>query len=148
MWCEARAGAGVSFIFTSEQGAPSLSMSPLPLDVLHVAPVSWIAVLQPKNLSRDMRRHVPPHDAGVLREQQRTGGILSVKEGTTFAKIALLGNYMAASFVAAADRHGGTLITGEAAQTANQLVVPPPTMGRQASIRPVELTCSLSFALP
>jgi hypothetical protein len=37
------------------------------------------------------------------------------------AVIALLGNYMAMSFVTAADGHGGTLIT-EAAQTANQLV--------------------------
>jgi transposase len=27
-------------------------------------------------------------------------------------------------------------------------VVPLPTMGRQASIRPVELTCALSFAPP
>jgi hypothetical protein len=37
------------------------------------------------------------------------------------SKLALLGNYMATSFVSAADGHGGTLIT-EAAQTANQLV--------------------------
>jgi hypothetical protein len=38
-----------------------------------------------------------------------------------------LGNYMATSFVTAADGHGGTLIT-EAAQTANQLVpFPNPT---------------------
>jgi hypothetical protein len=37
------------------------------------------------------------------------------------SKLALLGNYMATSFVAAADGHGGTIIT-EATQTANQLV--------------------------
>ena len=41
------------------------------------------------------------------------------KNGTHIAKLALLGNYMAASFVTMADGHGGTLIT-EAAQTANQ----------------------------
>ena len=40
---------------------------------------------------------------------------------THSAKVALLGNYMAASFVTVADGHGGTLVT-EAAQTANQLV--------------------------
>jgi hypothetical protein len=40
--------------------------------------------------------------------------------GTHIAKIALLGSFMAASFVAAADGHGGTLFT-DAAQTANQL---------------------------
>ena len=54
---------------------------------------------------------------------------MSVKEGTHIAKIALLGNYMAASFVTAADGHGGTLIT-EAAQAANQLVpLPTPHTG-------------------
>jgi hypothetical protein len=35
---------------------------------------------------------------------------LSVKDGTHIAKIALLGNYMATSFVTATDGHGGTLI--------------------------------------
>jgi hypothetical protein len=50
-----------------------------------------------------------------------TGGILSVKDGAHIAKLALLGNYMATSFVTAADGHGGTLVT-EGAQTANQLV--------------------------
>jgi hypothetical protein len=42
-------------------------------------------------------------------------------DSTHSVKLALLGNYMATSFVTAADGHGGTLIT-EAAQTANQLV--------------------------
>jgi hypothetical protein len=51
-----------------------------------------------------------------------TGGTLTVKDGTNIAKLALLGNYMATSFVAAADGHGGTLI-GEKTQTANQLVL-------------------------
>jgi hypothetical protein len=57
-----------------------------------------------------------------------TGGIRSVKDGAHFAKIALLGNYMATSFVTAADGHGGTLIT-EAAQTANQLALTTPQTG-------------------
>jgi hypothetical protein len=43
------------------------------------------------------------------------------RKGTHIATIALLGNYMATSFVTAADGHGGTLIA-EAAQTANQLM--------------------------
>ena len=48
---------------------------------------------------------------GYSENSRDTGGILSVKEGTHIAKIALLGNYMATSFVTAADGHGGTLIT-------------------------------------
>ena len=57
---------------------------------------------------------------GFSENSSDTGGILSVNEGTHIAKIARLGNYMATSFVATADGHGGTLNT-EAAQTANQL---------------------------
>jgi hypothetical protein len=56
---------------------------------------------------------------GYSENSSNTGGTLSVKDGTHIAKLALLRNYMATSFVAAADGHGGTLIT-EAAQTANQ----------------------------
>ena len=40
-----------------------------------------------------------------------TGGTLTVSDGRHAASIALLGNYMAGSFVAAADGHGGTLVT-------------------------------------
>ena len=40
-----------------------------------------------------------------------TGGTLTVSDGRHAASIALLGNYMAGSFVATADGHGGTLIT-------------------------------------
>jgi trimeric autotransporter adhesin len=39
------------------------------------------------------------------------GGTLTVSDGRHTAAFALLGNYMAASFVAAADGHGGTLVT-------------------------------------
>ncbi len=40
-----------------------------------------------------------------------SGGMLAVTDGRHAAAIALLGNYMAGSFVAAADGHGGTLVT-------------------------------------
>ena len=39
-----------------------------------------------------------------------TGGTLTVTDGRHAASIALLGNYMAGSFVTAADGHGGTLV--------------------------------------
>jgi hypothetical protein len=47
-----------------------------------------------------------------------TGGILTVSDGRHAASIALLGNYMAGSFVTAADGHGGTLVkeTSQAGQ--------------------------------
>ena len=38
------------------------------------------------------------------------GGTLTVSDGRHATAIALLGNYMAGSFVAVADGHGGTLI--------------------------------------
>ena len=53
------------------------------------------------------------------------GGILSIKDGTHIAKLALLGNYMATSFVTAADGHGGTLVT-EAPRTAQQSLLSHP----------------------
>jgi hypothetical protein len=66
---------------------------------------------------------------GYSKNSSETGGMLTVKDGTHIAKLTLLGNYMATSFVTAADGHGGTLIT-EAAQTANQLVpLTTPHMG-------------------
>jgi hypothetical protein len=49
------------------------------------------------------------------------GGTLPDSDGTFSAKLALLGNYMATSFVTAFDGHGGTLFT-EGSQTANQLM--------------------------
>jgi hypothetical protein len=45
----------------------------------------------------------------------------TVRDGSQAAAIALLGNYMATSFVTAGVGHGGTLFT-EGSQTANQLV--------------------------
>jgi hypothetical protein len=49
------------------------------------------------------------------------GGTLPDTDSTHGSKLALLGNYMATSFVTAGVGHGGTLIT-EAAQTGNLLV--------------------------
>jgi hypothetical protein len=40
-----------------------------------------------------------------------TGGTLTVSDGRHAASIALLGRYIAGSFVAAADGQGGTLVT-------------------------------------
>jgi hypothetical protein len=40
-----------------------------------------------------------------------TGGTLTVSDGRHAASFVLLGNYIAGSFVAAADGHGGTLVT-------------------------------------
>ena len=40
-----------------------------------------------------------------------TGGTLTVSDGRHAASIALLGNYMAGSFLATADGHGGTLVS-------------------------------------
>jgi hypothetical protein len=52
------------------------------------------------------------------------GGTLTVSDGRHAASIALLGNYMAGSFVVTADGHGGTLLT-EASQNAQQLLAQP-----------------------
>ncbi|MBR1201324.1 MULTISPECIES: C2 family cysteine protease [unclassified Bradyrhizobium] len=51
------------------------------------------------------------------------GGSLSVSDGVHAASIALLGNYMASTFVAASDGHGGTAITVHADQVAT--LAPP-----------------------
>ncbi|MGP0002368.1 MAG: Ig-like domain-containing protein, partial [Acetobacteraceae bacterium] len=56
--------------------------------------------------------------------QHGVGGTLTVSNGSQTAKIQLLGNYMAASFVASADGHGGTVIT-ETEQNHPPLVTPP-----------------------
>jgi hypothetical protein len=58
---------------------------------------------------------------GYSGESGDTGGTPPDRDGTHGAKLGLLVNYMAASFVTPFDGHGGTLFT-EAAQTANQLM--------------------------
>jgi hypothetical protein len=50
---------------------------------------------------------------------------LTVSDGRHAAAIALLGNYMAGSFVATADGHGGTLVT-QAQQTEQQPLLTHP----------------------
>ena len=56
------------------------------------------------------------------------GGTLTVSDGRHAASIALLGNYMAGSFVTAADGHGGTLLT-EASQNAQPPLLAQPRPG-------------------
>jgi hypothetical protein len=56
-----------------------------------------------------------------------TGGTLTVSDGHHAAAIALLGNYIAGSFVTAADGHGGTLVTEAQTQPQPLLAHPRPT---------------------
>jgi hypothetical protein len=62
---------------------------------------------------------------GYSENKSDTGGTLTITDGTHAATIALLGNYMAASFVTAADGHGGTLIT-EGVQAVQQTLLTHP----------------------
>jgi hypothetical protein len=48
---------------------------------------------------------------GYTPNNGNTGGTLTVSDGTHTASLALLGQYMAASFATASDGHGGTLIS-------------------------------------
>jgi hypothetical protein len=59
---------------------------------------------------------------GYAANSDHSGGTLSVGDGTHMANIALLGSYMASTFVAASDGHGGTLIS-EAAHASTQMPV-------------------------
>jgi hypothetical protein len=54
-------------------------------------------------------------------------GTLTVSDGTQTANIALLGQYMATSFVAASDGHGGTLVTDPPASATPELFGGPAT---------------------
>jgi len=54
-----------------------------------------------------------------------TGGTLTVTDGRHAASIALLGNYMAGSFVTAADVHGGTLVKQTPLSEQQPLLTPP-----------------------
>jgi hypothetical protein len=56
-----------------------------------------------------------------------TGGTLSVSDGTHDAKIALLGNYLASTFVASSDGYGGTNVVDPFATETSQtsLLVQP-----------------------
>ena len=50
--------------------------------------------------------------------------MLALSDGRHAASVALLGSYMAGSFVTAADGHGGTLVT-ETSQNAQPLLTHP-----------------------
>jgi hypothetical protein len=53
------------------------------------------------------------------------GGTLTVSDGTNTASLALIGQYAAASFAAASDGHGGTLITDTLTQTPQSSLAQP-----------------------
>jgi hypothetical protein len=61
---------------------------------------------------------------GYAPNSNNSGGTLSVSDGTHTANIALLGSYMASSFVTASDGHGGTLVS-EAASTQTPMLTQP-----------------------
>jgi hypothetical protein len=50
---------------------------------------------------------------GYSPNSNNTGGTLSLTDGVHSAKIALLGSYMASSFVTEGDNHGGTMVVAE-----------------------------------
>jgi hypothetical protein len=54
-----------------------------------------------------------------------SGGTLAVTDGTHIANIALLGNYLASTFVASSDGHGGTNIVDQASTDQTSLVAQP-----------------------
>ena len=60
---------------------------------------------------------------GYSPNSNQTGGTLSLTDGTHSANIALLGNYMASSFVMESDNHGGTMVVAEASQTSTQTLL-------------------------
>ena len=53
-----------------------------------------------------------------------TRGTLTVTDGTVTASVALLGNYMASTFTASSDGHGGTLVVDPPATQVSQLAQP------------------------
>jgi autotransporter passenger strand-loop-strand repeat protein len=62
--------------------------------------------------------------SGGTENAAATGGALTVSDGRHTAAVALLGNYIAGSFVIAADGHGGTLVTEAQTGTAPLLTRP------------------------
>ena len=63
---------------------------------------------------------------GYLANNNPVGGMLSLADGTHSANIALLGNYMASSFAAASDNHGGTMVVAETPQAGDQSLLSNP----------------------
>jgi len=63
---------------------------------------------------------------GYLANSNNTGGTLTISDGTHTATLALLGQYIAGSFVAASDGHGGTLVSDEVLSATQTPVVTHP----------------------
>lgn len=66
---------------------------------------------------------------GYLATNQDTGGTLTVTDGSHAAKLALLGQYMASSFVEFSDGHGGTVVTTAEQPISQQLSLAAPHIG-------------------
>jgi hypothetical protein len=62
--------------------------------------------------------------ASYLENGDRTGGTLTVGNGTTSSSILLYGDYTTQNFALASDGHGGTLVTDPPTPTQTQLVQP------------------------
>jgi hypothetical protein len=62
---------------------------------------------------------------GYVANSNNTGGTLTVSDGTHTANIALLGQYMAASFAMSTDGSGGTLIHDPPTATLTQTLTQP-----------------------
>jgi hypothetical protein len=62
---------------------------------------------------------------GYTPNNSNSGGVLTASDATHAAKIALLGQYAAASFAMASDGHGGTLITNPPALIAQSQLTKP-----------------------
>ena len=56
----------------------------------------------------------------------RQGVCCQLADGTHSANITLLGSYMASSFAAASDNHGGTMVVAEAPQAGGQPLLSNP----------------------
>ena len=63
---------------------------------------------------------------GYLPNSNQTGGTLSVTNGSQSASIALLGSYLASSFVTVGDGHGGSSVVAETSQGGNQSMLTNP----------------------
>jgi hypothetical protein len=66
---------------------------------------------------------------GYSPNHNNTGGILSLADGAQSANIALLGSYMASSFVVESDNHGGTMVLADATQSVSQSLLTNPHHG-------------------
>ena len=66
---------------------------------------------------------------GYSANSKQTGGTLSVTDGVHSANIALLGSYMASTFVLEGDNHGGTMVVTAASQTGIQSLLANPQHG-------------------